>query len=91
MTESDAEYMAAGGIEQRAPAGDLVLDPADRAGAATTGPSVDEGVAIAARAGFRVLPFFYGTPRWLAAKPTTLPINNGQARQAWTDIPAAPR
>ena len=37
---------------------------------------LDEGVEIAARAGLRVLPFLYGTPRWLAAKPTTLPIDS---------------
>ena len=44
---------------------------------------LDEGVGIAARAGLRVLPFLYGTPHWLAAKPTTLPIDNARQRSEW--------
>ena len=44
---------------------------------------LDEGVGIAARAGLRVLPFLYGTPHWLAAKPTTLPIDSARQRSEW--------
>jgi hypothetical protein len=44
---------------------------------------LDEGVRIAARAGLRVLPFLYGTPHWLAAKPTTLPVDSARQRSEW--------
>jgi len=30
-----------------------------------------------------VLPFLYGTPHWLAAKPTTLPVDNARQRAEW--------
>ena len=46
--------------------------------------ALDEIVALAARHGLRVLPFLYGTPRWIARKPTTLPIDSAKARTAWT-------
>ena len=55
--------------------------------ASTTGPALDEGVGIAARAGLKVLPFLYGTPHWLAAKPTTLPIDNARQRAGLEGIP----
>jgi hypothetical protein len=82
LTDRDAEYMKAGGIEvvrwplgwaavQPTPKGELVWD------------EFDEVVGTAARHGLRVLPFFYGSPAWIAKKPTTLPINSNRAKQAW--------
>ncbi len=85
MTQRDAEYMAAGGITSvRLPVIWSSIQPTRRGGYNWAG--LDEGVAIAARAGIRVLPFFYGTPRWLAPKPTTLPIDTAARRQAWTEF-----
>jgi hypothetical protein len=44
---------------------------------------LDRTVAAAAAAGVRVLPFVYGTPRWLAAEPA-LPPSTPSAQRAWT-------
>jgi hypothetical protein len=43
-------------------------------------------VEMATRGGLRVLPFLYGTPRWLSRQPTRLPIDSGRARRAWRDF-----
>jgi hypothetical protein len=45
---------------------------------------VDAAVDVAAQAGLRVMPFLYGTPSWLAPKPTALPIDSAAERSAWT-------
>ncbi len=45
--------------------------------------SVDPAIEAARRRGLHVLPFIYGTPRWIAPKPTTMPIDSGKARRAW--------
>jgi hypothetical protein len=85
MTESDAEYMAAGGISTvRLPVIWSSVQPTRNGGYNWAG--LDEGVTIAARAGLRVMPFLYGTPRWLASKQTTLPVNNAKQRQAWAEF-----
>lgn len=44
---------------------------------------MDETMELAARAHLTVLPFLYGTPRWLAGQPTKLPIDSSRARRAW--------
>ncbi len=44
----------------------------------------DQQVATAARARLEVLPFVYRTPRWLAGRPTDLPVANGRQRRAWS-------
>jgi glycosyl hydrolase family 42 (putative beta-galactosidase) len=81
LTDEDAAYMSAGGIESvRVPLAWSLIQPTAK-GAYQWG-GVDDAVAVAARHGLRVLPFVYNTPRWLAAKPTTLPVN-GKARTAW--------
>jgi hypothetical protein len=83
VTERDAEYMAAGGIESiRVPIVWSAIQPNAKGGYLWGG--LDEIVATAARHGLRVLPFLYGTPRWVAAKPTKLPIDSAKAREAWT-------
>jgi hypothetical protein len=83
LTDQDAAYMKAGGIESvRWPLLWTSVQPT------RNGPydwsSFDPVVAVAARHGLSVLPFLYGTPSWVARKETTLPIDNARARQAWT-------
>jgi hypothetical protein len=83
LTERDAEYMRAGGIGivRMAVPWSSVQEKGKKGVYNWAG--LDAGVGIAARAGLRVLPFFYGTPHWLAAKPTTLPIDNARQRNEW--------
>jgi hypothetical protein len=83
LTERDAEYMKAGGIGiVRMAVPWSSIQATKRGGYNWTG--LDEGVGIAARAGLRVLPFLWGTPRWLSAKPTNEPIDSARQREAWT-------
>jgi Beta-galactosidase len=82
LTDKDLEYMKAGGIESvRWPLAWGAIQPTAKGGYNWIG--FDEVVAIAARHGMQVLPFVYSTPRWLARKYTTLPVNNAKARNAW--------
>lgn len=46
----------------------------------------DKVVGRAAQHGVRVLPFVYGTPRWVAQDPERPPIDNRTARDAWQDL-----
>ena len=81
LTQKDAEYMKAGGIGSvRLIAPWITTQPYKRGGYDWT--ALDEGVGTAARAGLRVLPVLYGTPRWLG-KQTTLPIDNATQRREW--------
>jgi Glycosyl hydrolase catalytic core len=83
LTVRDGEYMTAGGIGYvRLPVPWSSVQPHRRGGYDWAG--MDEGVATAARAGLRVLPFVYGTPRWVARQPTTLPVDSASERLAWT-------
>jgi hypothetical protein len=82
LTDTDAAYMKAGGIGSvRWPVNWAIVQP--RAKGGYDWSSVDPAVAAAARRGLTVLPFLYGTPRWIAGKPTTLPLAGGRARKAW--------
>jgi hypothetical protein len=82
LTETDVAYMRAGGIGTvRWPVGWPSVQPTAKR--RYDWSSVDPAVEAAARQGLTILPFLYGTPRWLAAKPTTLPIDSGKARSAW--------
>jgi hypothetical protein len=82
LTDQDAAYMKAGGIE-------AVRWPLPWNGVQPTakGPYnwavLDPVVEVAARHGLEVLPFIYGTPSWIARKYTTLPVNNARAKQAF--------
>jgi len=82
LTDSDAEYMRAGGIE-------TVRWPLEWAGAQPTrnGPyqwgQLDRTLMVATRHGLRVQPFVVGTPPWLAPSSTTLPLTSPEARQEW--------
>lgn len=82
LSDIDARYMKAGGIGSvRWPVNWATVQPTKNGGYDWSG--FDPAVAAAARHGLTVLPFLYGTPRWIAAKPTTLPVLNGRARRAW--------
>jgi hypothetical protein len=83
LTERDAEYMKAGGIESvRWPMVWSSIQPTPRGGYDWS--SFDPVVATAAEQGLKVLPFISGTPGWVARKPTKLPIDSARARSAWT-------
>jgi hypothetical protein len=82
LTDRDAEFMGAGGLESvRLPLVWSQIQPTANGGYDWSG--VDAPVAIAARHGLQVLPFFFGTPPWLAKSETKMPIDSGRARQAW--------
>jgi Beta-galactosidase len=83
LTEKDVEYMKAGGIEAvRAPLLWSAIQPTKKGG--YDWGSFDPIVQEAARQGLTVLPFVVTTPKWVAGKETTLPINNGAQRKAYT-------
>ena len=81
LTDRDAAYMKAGGIE-------VVRWPLSWGGVQPTHNApydwgaMDQVVAVAARHGLRVLPFVYSSPRWIG-KETRLPVDSGRARRAW--------
>jgi hypothetical protein len=82
LSDADVQYMRAGRVGSvRLPVPWEAIQPTATGGYDWTG--MDQAVAVAARGGLTVLPFLYGTPRWLARKPTTLPIDSGRARAAW--------
>ena len=82
LTDRDAEYMKAGGIEVvRLPLIWADIQPTRGGGYSWAG--VDKEVNIATRHGLRVLPVLLGTPTWLSIKGTKLPIDSGAARGAW--------
>jgi hypothetical protein len=83
LTDKDAEYMKAGGIGIVRMAVPWSSVQEKRKKGVYNWAGLDEGVAVAARHGLKVLPFLYGTPHWLAAKPTTLPIDNARQRSEW--------
>jgi hypothetical protein len=88
LTDTDAEYMQAGGIGSvRWPFAWSGLQPTSKGGYVWT--STDEVVAIAARRRLTVLPFLYSTPAWLAPKYTTLPVSSFRRRAAWSAFVAA--
>jgi hypothetical protein len=83
LTDEDARYMKAGGIEAvRWPLPWNGVQPTAKGGYNWGG--FDQVVAVAARHGLQVLPFVYGTPSWIAGKYTTMPLNSSRAKQAWT-------
>lgn len=83
LTDEDARYMKAGGIEAvRWPLPWNGVQPTARGGYNWGG--FDQVVTVAARHGLQVLPFVYGTPSWLAGKYTTMPLDSVRAEKAWT-------
>lgn len=82
LTDTDAVYMKAARIGAvRWPVNWALVQPTPNGGYDWS--SVDPAVEAARRRGLQVLPFLYGTPRWVAAKPTTLPVDSARARSAW--------
>lgn len=82
LTDEDARYMKAGGIETvRWPLPWIAIQPTAKGG--YNWAAFDPVVEVAARHGLKVLPFIYGTPAWIAPKYTTLPVNSARAKQAW--------
>lgn len=83
LTETDAEYMRAGGIGSvRWPLPWSGVQPTARGGYQWGG--FDEVVKTAARQDLQVLPFIYSTPAWLSPKYTTLPVDSLRERTAWS-------
>jgi len=79
----DLEYMKAGGIGSiRMLMSWPVIQPTEKGG--YNWETVDTTVEEASRKGMRLLPFLYGTPRWLNRKEQRLPVDNGRQRSAWT-------
>jgi hypothetical protein len=82
VTSTDAKYMKAGGIESiRVPVSWGAIQPKEKGDYLWTG--LDEAVYTASKAGLRVLPFVYGTPRWLSSDWRRLPVDNARQRAAW--------
>ena len=87
LTELDARYMRAGGIESiRLPLLWSSVQPIRNGAYDWSG--FDEMVEIATRAGLRVFPSLASPPAWIARKETTLPVNARQ-QQAWAAFLAA--
>ncbi len=83
LTDTDTAYMKAGGIGSvRWPVNWATVQPTPNGGYDWS--SVDPAVEAARKRGLQVLPFIYGTPSWIAPKQTTLPVQSGRARRAWT-------
>ncbi len=82
LTPADVFRMKAGGIGTvRLAVPWNAIQPTEDGGYNWVG--VDAAIDVASQAGLRVLPFVYGTPSWLARKPTTLPIDTARQRAAW--------
>jgi hypothetical protein len=83
LTDEDARFMKAGGIE-------TVRWPLAWNGVQATAKgsynwaAFDPVVEVAARHGLKVLPFIYGTPSFISRKYTKLPVDSARARSTWT-------
>jgi hypothetical protein len=82
LTSTDTSYMKAGGIGSvRWPINWATVQPSAKGGYDWS--SVDPAISAAAQRGLTFLPFLYGAPHWIAAKPTTIPVDSARARKAW--------
>ncbi len=82
VTEMDAKYMKAGGIEAiRTPLLWSGVQPTKKGPYNWSG--FDPVVEAAAQQGLSVLPFIVATPNWVAKKYTTLPIGSAAQRKAY--------
>jgi glycosyl hydrolase family 42 (putative beta-galactosidase) len=85
LTDADVQYMQAGGIDAiRWPLAWAAVQPTRTGG--YNWAVLDPIVEVAARRGLEVLPFVYATPRWISRKYTTLPVDNGRVKLAWTQF-----
>jgi hypothetical protein len=88
LTELDARYMKAGGIESiRLPLLWSAVQPTRNGPYDWSG--FDAMVEVASRAGLRVFPSILSPPRWVTRKETTLPVSNPAQRNAWAAFLAA--
>jgi len=82
LSEADTNRMRHGGVDAvRVPVSWAAVQPSPTSGYDWAG--LDQAVALLSRARLELLPFFYGTPRWLARRQTNLPIANVRQRRAW--------
>jgi hypothetical protein len=88
LTDRDAEYMKAGGIETVRAVLEWAGAQPTRNGSYFWG-QLDRTLMVASRHGLQVLPFIVGTPDWLAANSQTLPLVSPEARRQWQDFLAA--
>ena len=85
VSPTDSRFMKAGGIESiRVPVSWAAIQPKEKGGYEWGG--LDEAVLTASRAGLRILPFLYTTPRWLSSDWRRLPVDSGRQRAAWKDF-----
>jgi hypothetical protein len=85
ITETDAQYMSAGGIESvRVTVPWAAIQPTRTGGYHWEG--LDATVTETARARLAVFPFLYGTPPWLAHRETMMPVANAKQRAAWSEF-----
>jgi len=83
LTPEEVRYMKDGGVEiVRWPMVWSEIQPTAHGGYDWS--SMDQVVAVAARFGLPVLPVITSTPRWLARKSTTVPVNDARQETAWT-------
>jgi hypothetical protein len=82
LSETDIAYMRAGRIGAiRVPVSWGSVQPTAKGPYEWAG--LDQVVGVAAKARLQILPFLYGTPRWLSRHATTLPVGNARQRSAW--------
>jgi hypothetical protein len=87
INEADVNRMRHGGLDVvRVPVGWGTVQPTPTR---FEWGELDRIVAVTARARLSVLPFLYGTPRWVARRGTTLPIDNARQRRAWAAFVSA--
>jgi len=85
VSGEDLEYMKAGGIgSMRVLVPWAAIQPTAKGGYEWGG--MDVTVEEASRKGMRLLPFVYGTPRWLSRDERRLPVDSGRQRTAWTNF-----
>lgn len=88
VTDLDARYMKAGGIESiRISIPWAGVQPTRRS--AYDWGGTDATIEVAVKAGLKVLPSIGSPPKWVARKETTLPVQSAKVRQEWKRFLAA--
>jgi len=87
LTESDFDLMEGAGLRSmRLPLFWAAVESADPFFAEPDWDGFDRDVALAARHGMRVLPFVWGTPRWLSDEMLREPVEDARQRRAWASF-----
>jgi hypothetical protein len=82
--KKDYQLMDEAGVQSvRLPLNWNGLQPVDPVLAETDWRGFDHAVGLAAENGMEVFPFVFGTPKWLTAEWTDLPVRNARQRRAW--------